>query len=132
MKQKQIAPANEILSAFLSAKLQNEKDVAELCDNPHAFLFAKTGIEIKENTDIIVIQNDDDTIHLTLPFYDGLQKHSVTALQDDDIEQVIGGELLVTVFLAITAVASVGILTVATAGAGSGVYLALKKGEEDK
>ncbi len=73
----------------------SDQQVHEFKTDPHSFL-ADFNLDPKGDIDLTVIENTETEMHLTLPFYSELEKSSVSTLSDENIEDISGGEIVIT------------------------------------
>lgn len=94
--QPEIFPFNEIVGSFLTNNLVDE-DVNSFSNDPGAFL--KSNLDIDTVASLNVVKNNSKEVHLTLPYYgfmDNLQAHFVN---DDTLEDVAAGEIIISILV---------------------------------
>ncbi len=89
-----IAPVLEISSAILTDALTQE-DIAQFLSHPKNFVCSKLKTDIV-GVDITVATNNKSEVHLALPYYSGIEAAKAQALQDGSLNDISGGELLIT------------------------------------
>ncbi len=117
MKNIELFASTEIMGAYTTSRLTAEQAEKFLAD-PYAML-PLAGVDLS-HLSITAVSNSSDEVHIALPYYDALDKPSAVAIGDDDLDAVIGGEIIITIAFFGTGVAltalSVG-SSVATGGA---------------
>ncbi len=109
---KQVIAVNEIVGAIADPFLTSE-DVKNLKSDPTNFLQAKCAVEF--NGEIAVVENSANEVHMTLPYYSQVEAISSYELSPEDMQAVVGGEILISVFAAI----GVGVGAVIASAAGT-------------
>lgn len=112
---------NEVFGAYATHQLSNEGVNLLKAD---ANNFIKSNFDIDIDGDISIIENSENEINLALPFYSGVEDIKAMALKDKNLDNISGGEILITVFAAIGVAAGVA-SGVAIAGAASGLGIGL-------
>ena len=111
----------EIGASMLSKNVTGEQSVAFKA-NPADFL--KSNYDISTSAEVKTVENSNDTINLTLPYYSNLDTASAGPMTDGDMDSVAGGEIFISLVVLGTGAAVVaGITTGAMASE------AAKKGE---
>ncbi len=88
-----LAPATEILFSMLASGL-NYKDEKILTENPKSFLHASADLDVGD-IDIVIVKNEPELVNIALPYYSLVQASTARALDFDDLEEVVGGEVVV-------------------------------------
>ncbi len=103
--------SNEIGSAFLSDRI-TDINYKEAFDNPEDFLKANYNLDFP-NVTLKAVENNNEVVNLTLPYYDGLEA-VVEGLADKDLSEVSGGEVFFTVLYACAGIA-IGVTAIGSA-----------------
>ncbi len=115
-----IAPTTEILASILCPLIDKE-EVADFSQNPKSYIAGKTGLSFEDAVSISVVQNSQDTQHLSLPYYSQIE-NLPNFLTDEMLDDVAGGEIFfIALPAAIGAAIGGGIAAVAFGGAGSSI-----------
>ncbi len=101
----QVFVSNEILGAILTAGL-SKSEVLYFGSDPKSFIYSALDADIGAIS-LSVVENGVDTINLALPYYADLERHSAEVVKDSDIADISGGEIIITVILVMTGVATV-------------------------
>ncbi len=89
-----LPPVLEISSAILTDSL-TQKDASQLLQNPKDFVCAKLNADTA-GVDITVATNNNNEVHLALPYYSGIEQAKAQVLKDGSLDDISGGELLIT------------------------------------
>ncbi|MDD9806167.1 MAG: hypothetical protein OXU44_04400, partial [Gammaproteobacteria bacterium] len=101
----ELPATNEIVSALLAAKYADDQTLLQTVrDNPQTALNG-SGVAVT----VRAVQNTEDTLHICVPDYEVLADMK---LDDEQLAQVSGGEIFISIGIAISAAFVVG--TVAT------------------
>ena len=92
---------------------------SELVANPKAAIESATGLKVPESVNIVVNdQTDGDTVYLNIPAKPDYESMELT---DEQLEQVAGGEFVVTILATIlSGVTAAGTFTTAAVSANEG------------
>lgn len=101
----------EILSDLILSTLSNE-DIASFKSDPKSFILANAEQDLT-HMDIFVVENNNDEVNISLPYYSDLDSSQVRLIKERDLANVSGGEI-VAVGTIIATVGSIG--TVAAIG----------------
>ncbi len=104
----------ELAGALGSYKLSDEQ-MARFTQDPNCFL-AELNMEPDGLIDIQTLENSEDEVHLTLPYYSGVEEQTAAVLSDESLESISGGEIVVNL-----------IFGLAIAGAVAGTVYAVAK-----
>ena len=77
------------LAALFAACWKDEALKARFMNDPKAVL-AERGIDVPDNIDVNVVENSDNTVHITMPKAPG----GSTELSDEELAGAAGGERL--------------------------------------
>ncbi len=88
-----IPPITEIVGACLVADLTGKQKRAIL-DKPVDFIHAHLNVDIGDKLQVQSVKNNDDEVHLILPYYDSLDLNRIQALQDYELQEIVGGEVI--------------------------------------
>ena len=89
-----IAPLLEISSVVLIDTL-TKTDTAEFLGNPKNFIASKLHVNT-DDVDILVAENNNEEVHLALPYYSYIETVQAEMLKDTCLENITGGEILIT------------------------------------
>lgn len=122
MKEVKLFPSTELMGAIAINSLTS-KQIERFAEDPYAAV-ALTGADLSDLS-IVAVENTAEVIHLALPYYEALDGTSAQAVSDDDLDAIVGGEIIITLSivgtgLALTAL-SVGFKGVAAGMAVAGV-----------
>ena len=106
-----LAATTEITTAILSNNLPQE-DQDAITKNPRNYIYSSYSLDMGDNVDLIVAKNDDNTVNLILPYYSNMDKANSEPIDEETLEAVAGGEVIIAVVIA----SAVGIGTVASVG----------------
>lgn len=106
----------EIGGSYLSHSISSE-NYNELLANPASYIKAHFNVELP-NTQVKTVQNQNNEVNITLPYYSQLDRTASAAMTEDDLETVAGGEILIS--LAVLT-ASAGVTAGIAAGAVAGI-----------
>ncbi len=116
----QLFAANEIMGAALTAKM-SKSDILSFEQDPRSFIASSLNFDTGDIS-VSVVENDSATLNLALPYYSDLERLSAEVLKDADIDDVSGGELLITIGLLVAASFAGVVATGATiVGVGAGI-----------
>lgn len=107
----------EIGSSYLSQSVISS-EYENFIKNPSDFLKSELNLDLP-HTEFKAVQNDDGIVNLTLPYYSNLAVSSSTPLSDSDMNEVVGGEVIVSIIVCATVISStvgVGLVAAATFG----------------
>lgn len=94
-------PTPEIVSAIICYDL-NKKQRDALTESPKEIIGYIFDVEINE-VDIKIVHNSPENMNLILPYYDGLENISAQALNEAELKEVSGGELVIVAIIGIFA-----------------------------
>ncbi len=120
-----LLPLNEITGAILAPQLSQE-DVKAISADAAGFIKAKADLDI--TSDIKIVENSGNDIHLALPYYSTIETMQSEMVQDENMDGVAGGEILISIFAGIGVAIGVGAGVAAGAGVTTGVALAVTGG----
>lgn len=113
-----IYPTNELSSALL-CNFMNEEQIAFFIADPKGVIFSGLNFDVGD-TEINIVHNSSAEVHLSLPYYSGLEAISAELISDQNLEEIQGGEIASTVFsvivLAVSAAGVIGMLGYGLAG----------------
>ncbi len=128
----QLFAVNELLCPILTHIMSNS-DVLAFASDPGSFIGSSLNIDTGD-VSLLVVENDSATINLALPYYSDLEQISAEAVNELDMDDISGGEILISIFAISGAVAacavagSIGVGTAAVTGivtaAGVGIVTA--------
>ena len=84
----------ELVSAFLLPHL-TDIEVLNFLETPLDFIRTHCNVDIPEDFNIDIVVNTDEQISLALPYYSELDELKSKALSDEDLEIIVGGEIIV-------------------------------------
>lgn len=85
---------NEISAALFSNKIT---DRATAKADPKGYIFSRANIQLPADTSVSVVENENNKVHLTLPYYAGLEATNSRSLSEDAMSQASGGEIIFTI-----------------------------------
>ncbi len=88
-----LAPTTEIIGACLTYNLLS-KQRTKFIKDPVGFIHSYTDVDIGDAVKMQVVKNSDDQVHLILPCYEDLDSAQAQLLQDKELQQVVGGEII--------------------------------------
>ena len=91
---KHIYPVNEIVGSFASTNLSPE-DLDSFVSNPNDYL--QSNLNVNYEGEIAVVQNTENEVNLTLPYYAMIEKISAFELTPEMLDEVAGGEIFITI-----------------------------------
>ncbi len=116
-KNNKLLALNEIVGAYILPQFSDE-EIQAFREDSVGFLNSQLGTDFDDG--IAVVENTADEVHLALPYYSTLEQTTATALSDDDLDEIVGGEILISIFVACGFAAGVGVAAAASIG-GTGV-----------
>ena len=93
MNYKTVYPVNEIVGSFASTEIAAE-DFGSFKSSPNDYL--RSTLNINYEGEITIVENSDSEIHLALPYYDIVGTMSAIELTPEMLDQVAGGEIVIT------------------------------------
>ncbi len=90
---KQLSPATEIIMGIVTTGL-GSKDREAITTDPKNFIHSRTNVDIGDEIDVQIVKNEQNTVHIILPYYDSLDVSHATSLDEDDLDEVSGGEIV--------------------------------------
>ncbi len=114
----QLFAANELMGATLTANMSKSDRVA-FASNSKSFISSSLNLDTGDIS-VSVVENDSATLHLALPYYADLERLSAEVLKDADIDDVAGGEIIISIGVAIGSLAAVSAAVAAGAAATAG------------
>lgn len=90
-----LIPFNEITAAILIPKLNNNQ-MNEFTANAKEFL--KSYLDIDVQHDIIVVENTNSDVAIALPYYENMQTITASSINEEELDEIIGGEILISIF----------------------------------
>lgn len=121
----QLAPTTEIVSSLLSNLCHRDDELREaVFQDAKAVAFARFNVEIKDELVLHVVQNNDNVVNLSLPYYENVTQLGASGIDDTTLADVAGGDVITAIIFAI--VGAVGLsIAAGTAGAvGGGIAAA--------
>lgn len=111
-----LVPINEVMGAILTSSLSSE-DLSLFKTNTNDYVRSHSPVDF--DAEVIAVQNSNDEIHLTLPYYSQLDDDALRAqmLKDSNLDDVSGGEIFITIAGVVGALIGLS-LTPYAAGAG--------------
>lgn len=103
---KQMFASNEVMGAVLTKDL-NSGDARAFGADPKGFIYSATNIDIGAG-EFSVVENSGNTINLALPYYSVVEQFSAQVLDESGLDDVSGGEILISLFIAAGIGAGVG------------------------
>ena len=92
----------ELASACFTHEMMTAQRI-ELMNKPQQFIRENTGVEINPCVSMQVRINNIKEVHLPLPYYSNMDSPSAQALEDDDLENIVGGEIIAVLIATIGA-----------------------------
>ncbi len=117
-KENKLFASAEIMGALLTEKLSSA-DVASFASDPSSFIYSSLSADVGDIS-LSVVENDIGVIHLALPYYSEIESHSANILTDGDVDDVSGGELLISLLIGTIACAATGVAVTSVAVAAAG------------
>ncbi len=109
----QLFAANEIMGAALTVNM-SKTDTLAFASDPKSFISSSLNLDTGDIS-VSVVENDSATLHLALPYYTDLERLSAGVLKDADIDDVAGGEIIISI-LAIAGAIGGGVAAAAITG----------------
>lgn len=107
--------SNEVVGALVTNEL-SASDAKAFADNPQNVIATHFDLDVY-HIDFNVVQNSDSDVNLVLPYYEAIDEMHSSALKDESLSNISGGEI----FLTIGTLCGMGIaIGVGTAIAGAG------------
>ncbi len=118
MKKATLCATTEIVSTIAYHNIE-DKYKNDLIKNPKEFILKELNIDLS-NIDINIVENDNENVNLSLPYYSQVETLKAGALSEEDLENITGGEILFVLLPAsIGAAVGAGAAIAAFGGAGA-------------
>lgn len=129
----QLVISIEIASDLLLSKL-SDSDIASFKSDPQSFVFANTNQDLGDMA-ISVVENTDNEIHLSLPYYENIEVMKADAIKDEDLDDVAGGEIIMLIAAVAGGIFALGcggaVWAAAGTAAAAGVAVGIAVGVQD-
>lgn len=89
-----LLPLTEIVGAAASSLL-NDEQVKAFTNDPTAFL--KSNLDVDMPYDISVVENTENEVHLALPYFQCVNDFHASAIHDESLDDISGGEIFITI-----------------------------------
>ena len=103
------------LGGTLLSNDSNSDNFDSIISNPVEFIKSTYNVDII--SEIKTVENTDNEINLVLPFYTDLEKLSTSALSENDLDSISGGEIFISTVVIGTGLAIWGGIGTGTAAA---------------
>ena len=108
-----LLPMNELIGAVVIPALSNE-DIQAFKTDANSVLASTCNIDIE--VDVKLVENSNSDVNLALPYYSEVEALRVEMLKDERLNDISGGEIVISIFVVGGALAGFGLASAAGAG----------------
>ncbi len=113
-------PSTEIIGA-MACDIMNAEQIKAFALKPETIIASLAEIDVS-NLDITVVENSKNDVNIVLPYYSQIETMQAEMLKDESLNNISGGEILISV--GITAGLGIGLLIAKAVSAGASVAIA--------
>lgn len=111
-----LAPTTEIVAAIILDSLPAE-EIRQLKADAKVYIYARTNVEIGDNVKIHIANNTPTRVALALPYYGRIEKARAEILKETEIQNIIGGEIVISLLIGSLVGGAIGIVASGSAAA---------------
>ena len=90
-----LAPSTELMGAIMLHQLDS-CEIEQLKADAKGYIYARTNVAVGDDVVVNIVVNSDNEVALALPYYDSIEVARANALDDINIGQVAGGEIIIS------------------------------------